>query len=32
MEYYTAIRKNKIMPFVVMWMDLEMIILRKSVS
>ena len=29
MEYYTAIRKNKIMPFVVMWMNLEMIILSE---
>jgi len=27
MEYYSAIRKNKIMPFAAMWMDLETIIL-----
>lgn len=26
MEYYSAIRKNKIMPFAAMWMDLETII------
>ena len=25
-EYYSAIQKNKIMPFAVTWMDLEMII------
>ena len=23
MEYYTAIKKNKVMPFAVTWMDLE---------
>jgi len=27
MECYSVIRKNKIMPFATMWMDLEMIIL-----
>ena len=27
MEYYSAIRKNEIMPFVATWMDLEMITL-----
>ena len=29
MEYYSAIRKNKIMPFAATWMDLEMIILSE---
>ena len=29
MEYYSAIRKNKIMPFTATWMDLEMIILSE---
>ena len=29
MEYYSAIKKNEIMPFVATWMDLEMIILSK---
>ena len=28
MEHYSAIKKNEIMPFVVRWMDLEMITLR----
>ena len=27
MEYYSAIRKNEIIPFAVTWIDLEMIIL-----
>ena len=27
MEYYSAIKKNDIMPFVATWMDLEIIIL-----
>ena len=31
MEYYSAIKKNKIMPFAATWMDLEMII-RSEVS
>ena len=29
MEYYSAIKKIEIMPFVATWMDLEMIILSK---
>ena len=29
MEYYSAIKKNEIMPFVVKWMGLEIIILSK---
>ena len=29
MEYYSAITKNKIMPFVATWMDLEIIILSE---
>ena len=29
MEYYSAIKKNEIMPFVSMWMDLEIIILSE---
>ena len=28
-EYYSAIKKNKIMPFAATWMDLELIILSK---
>ena len=30
MEYYSAIKKNKIMPFATTWMQLEIIILSKS--
>ena len=30
MEYYTAIKKNEIMPFAATWMDLEIIILSKA--
>ena len=29
MEYYSAIKKNEIMPFPATWMDLEIIILSE---
>ena len=29
MEYYSAIKKNEIMPFAVAWMDLESVILNE---
>ena len=29
MEYYSAIKKSKIMPFVATWMQLEIIILSE---
>ena len=29
MEYYSAVKKNEIMPFAATWMDLEMIILSE---
>ena len=29
MEYYSAIKKNKIMPFAVTWMELEIVILSE---
>ena len=29
MEYYSAIRKNEIMPFAATWMDLEVVILSE---
>ena len=28
MEYYSAIKKNEIMPFAVIWMDLDIIIIE----
>ena len=30
MEYYSAIKKNKIMPFAQTWMDLAVILLRNK--
>ena len=30
MEYYSAIKKNEIMPFAAPWMDLETIILSEG--
>ena len=30
MEYYSAIEKNEIMPFVATWMDIEIIILSDK--
>ena len=29
MKYYSAIKKNEIMPFVATWMDLEIILLSE---
>ena len=29
MEYYSTLKKNEIMPFVVTWMDLEIIMLSE---
>ena len=29
MEYYSAVTKKEVMPFVVTWMDLEIIILSE---
>ena len=29
MEYYSAMKKNQIMPFVAIWMDLQIIILSE---
>ena len=30
MEYYSAIKKNEVMPFVAKWRDLEIILLSQS--
>ena len=30
MEYYSAIKRNKIMPFAATWMNLEIIILSEG--
>ena len=32
MEYYSSLKKNEILPFVVMWMDLENIVLSENKS
>ena len=32
MEYYSAIKKNEIMPFATTWMDLEIIILTEVIQ
>ena len=32
MEYYSAIKKNEIMPSAATWMDLEMIILSEGIQ
>ena len=29
MEYYSAIKRNKIMPFVAAWMELEIVLLNE---
>ena len=29
MEYYSAIKKNEILPFAIMWMELESIMLSE---
>ena len=30
MDYYSATKKNEIMPFAAIWLDLQIIILSKS--
>ena len=30
MEYYSAIKKNEIMPLITTWMDLEIIVLSEE--
>ena len=32
MEYYSAIKKNEIMPFAATWMDLEIIIICEIIQ
>ena len=32
MEYYSAIKKNEIMPFAATWMDLDSIVILSKVS
>ena len=32
MEYYSAIKKNEIMPFAITWMELETLILSEVMS
>ena len=31
-EYYSALKKNKIMPFTLTWTDLEMIIVNEVIQ
>ena len=32
MEYYSAIKRNKMMPFATTWMDLEVVILSERIQ